>query len=66
MPQIVVEGVLPRNLIETYVHTVVTVVKTLFNAARTVLVSVLKLMVRFAVAFVLIAARWLLGLFLPV
>ena len=54
-----------RTTLQTYVHTVITIVRAVFSAILTVLVSIAKLVVRFAFAVVLIVARWLFGAFLP-
>jgi hypothetical protein len=54
-----------KKTLQTYVHTVVTVVKALVGVIHTVLLSIAKLVIRFSVAFVLIVVRWLFGAFLP-
>ena len=55
-----------KSTVKIFVKTVVTVAKAMINAIHTVLAAIVKLIVRFALAVVWMAARLILGLFLPV
>jgi predicted GTPase len=55
-----------KAALHTYVSTVITVAKAVGKAVLTIVTSVVRLVARFAFAIVLIVARWLLSLFLPV
>ena len=55
-----------KSAIQTWVHTVITVVTALVKAFITVVTAVVKLVVRFVFAVMLIIVRWLLSLFIPV